>query len=95
MWLIRKWLRAPIVKNGRLYKRIKGLPQGSPLSGLLSNILLDQLDKHLKNKGYKFIRYADDFSIYTLSKPLSKTIVNEIYVFLRDKLDLPINRDKS
>ena len=95
MWLIRKWLRAPIVKNGRLYKRIKGLPQGSPLSPLLSNILLDQLDKHLKNKGYKFIRYADDFSIYTHSKSLSKSIGNEIYVFLRDKLDLPINRDKS
>ncbi|WP_240531760.1 reverse transcriptase domain-containing protein, partial [Maribacter sp. 4G9] len=51
LWLIRKWLRAPILKNGRLHKRRKGLPQGSPLSPLLSNIMLDQLDKHLKARG--------------------------------------------
>ncbi|MGO4913815.1 reverse transcriptase domain-containing protein [Leeuwenhoekiella sp. W20_SRS_FM14] len=74
LWLIRKWLRAPILKNGRLYKRRKGLPQGSPLSPLLSNILLDQLDKHLKARGLKFIRYADDFSIYTKSKAAARSI---------------------
>jgi RNA-directed DNA polymerase len=95
LWLIRKWLRAPILKSGRLHKRRKGLPQGSPLSPLLSNILLDQLDKYLKEKGYRFMRYADDFSIYTKSQVAAKEIGNAIYVFLRDKLDLPINRDKS
>jgi len=95
LWLIRKWLRAPIYKNGRLHKRRKGLPQGSPLSPLLSNILLDQLDKYLKQKGCKFIRYADDFSIYTKSKASSKVIGNAVYLFLRDKLDLPINYEKS
>lgn len=95
LWLLRKWLRAPIQKGGRLYKRRKGLPQGSPLSPLLSNILLDQLDKYLKRKGYNFIRYADDFSIYTSSKSLARTIGNEVYTFLRDHLDLPINREKS
>jgi RNA-directed DNA polymerase len=95
LWLIRKWLRAPILINGKLRKRRKGMPQGSPLSPLLSNILLDQLDKHLKSKGYKFIRYADDFSIYAKTKEEAKKIGNETYLFLRDKLDLPINREKS
>jgi RNA-directed DNA polymerase len=95
LWLIRKWLRAPILKNGRLYKRRKGLPQGSPLSPLLSNILLDQLDKHLKSRELKFIRYADDFSIYTQSKAEAQNIGNEVYLFLKEKLDLPINREKS
>ena len=95
LWLIRKWLRAPILINGKLSKRRKGLPQGSPLSPLLSNILLDKLDKYLKSKGLRFVRYADDFSIYTKNKLHAREIGNEVYVFLRDKLDLPINREKS
>lgn len=94
-WLIRKWLRAPILLKGKLHKRRKGIPQGSPLSPLLSNIMLDQLDKYLKYKGYKFVRYADDFSVYTTSKSKARGIGNAIYLFLRDKLDLPINREKS
>jgi group II intron reverse transcriptase/maturase len=93
--LIRKWLRAPILIKGKLYKRRKGLPQGSPLSPLLSNIMLDQLDKYLEEKGCRFIRYADDFSIYTTSKAEAKSIGNEVYLFLRDRLELQINRDKS
>ncbi|RXG32722.1 group II intron reverse transcriptase/maturase [Leeuwenhoekiella marinoflava] len=95
LWLIRKWLRAPILKNGRLHKRRKGLPQGSPLSPLLSNILLDQLDKHLKARGLRFIRYADDFSIYTKSKAAARSIGNAVYLFLKEKLDLPVNHSKS
>ena len=95
LWLIRKWLRAPIRVNGRLYKRRKGLPQGSPLSPLLSNILLDTLDKHLKGKGLKFVRYADDFSIYTKTKAAARKVGNEVYLFLKNRLDLPINREKS
>ena len=93
--LIRKWLRAPILINGKLHKRRKGLPQGSPLSPLLSNIMLDQLDKYLEARGCRFIRYADDFSIYTRSKSEARTIGNKIYLFLRDKLELKINREKS
>ncbi len=93
--LIRKWLRAPIEIDGRLHKRRKGLPQGSPLSPLLSNILLDQLDQYLSGNGYRFIRYADDFSIYTSSKAVARRIGNEVYRYLRDHLDLPINRAKS
>jgi len=95
MRLIRKWLRAPILIDGKLQKRRKGLPQGSPLSPLLSNIMLDQLDQYLEAKGCKFIRYADDFSIYTKSKANARSIGNEIYLFLKDKLELPINRTKS
>ena len=93
--LIRKWLQAPILINGKLHKRRKGLPQGSPLSPLLSNIMLDQLDKYLEKRGCRFIRYADDFSIYTKSKSEAKSIGNEVYIFLKDKLDLQINREKS
>ena len=93
--LIRKWLRAPIQIDGRLVKRRKGIPQGSPLSPLLSNIMLDELDKELERKGLRFIRYADDFSIYTKSKSGAKKVGNEVFQFLRDKLKLPINREKS
>ncbi len=93
--LIRKWLRAPILINGKLTKRRKGIPQGSPLSPLLSNIMLDVLDKWLKVKGLRYVRYADDFSIYTGSKAIAKQVGNEVYLFLRDILKLPINRSKS
>lgn len=93
--LIRKWLRAPILIEGKLCKRRKGLPQGSPLSPLLSNIMLDQLDKYLEGRGYKYIRYADDFSIYTKSQADARAIGNEVFLYLKKKLVLPINREKS
>jgi len=95
LWLIRKWLRAPILVKGKLQQRRKGVPQGSPLSPLLSNILLDVLDKELERKGLRFVRYADDFSIYAKSKVEAKKLGNEVYLFLKEKLDLPINRAKS
>lgn len=93
--LIRKWLRAPIQIEGKLVKRRKGVPQGSPLSPLLSNIMLNELDRELEGKGLQFVRYADDFSIYTKSKAEARRVGNAIYLFLRDKLKLTINRDKS
>ena len=95
MKLIRSFLRAPILINGKLQKRRKGVPQGSPLSPLLSNILLNELDKELEKRGHRYVRYADDFSIYVRSKKSAKRVGNSIYKFLRDKLQLPINRDKS
>jgi len=93
--MIRKWLRAPIQIKGKLRKRRKGLPQGSPISPLLSNILLDELDKELSERGLRYIRYADDFSIYAKSKAEARRIGNSIFIFLRDKLHLPINKEKS
>jgi len=93
--LIRKWLRAPILINGKLMKRRKGMPQGSPLSPLLSNIMLDVLDKEFVRKGYRYVRYADDFSVYTKSKAEAKRIGDEVYLFLQSKLKLPINKEKS
>ncbi len=93
--LIRKWLRAPIVINGKLTKRRKGVPQGSPLSPLLSNIMLHELDKELERQGLKYVRYADDFSIYTKSKSEARETGNTVYLFLKNKLKLLINREKS
>lgn len=90
--LIRLWLKAPILIKGKLCKRRKGIPQGSPISPLLSNIMLHELDCYLESQRYKHVRYADDFSIYTKSKSKAKKIGNEVYLFLKDKLKLPINR---
>lgn len=95
LWLIRKWLRAPIQVKGKLVKRRKGIPQGSPLSPLLSNIMLHELDRELERKGQRFIRYADDFSIYAKTRAAAQQIGNDIYLFLKNKLKLPINREKS
>jgi group II intron reverse transcriptase/maturase len=93
--LIRKWLRVPLLKNGKLHKRRKGIPQGSPLSPLLSNIMLDVLDKEMQRQGLQYVRYADDFSIYTKSKSEARRVGNRIYLFLQNKLKLPINRANS
>jgi len=94
--LIRKWLRAPMMtKEGKLIKRRKGVPQGSPLSPLLSNIMLNELDKEMRKQELRFVRYADDFSIYVKGKQNARNIGNNIYMFLKNKLKLPINREKS
>src|SRR5680860_294495 len=93
--LIRKWLRAPIQINGKLHKRRKGVPQGSPISPLLSNILLDVLDKELTGRNLRFVRYADDFSIYTKNRGTANATMRSIGKFLRTKLKLTVNRDKS
>lgn len=93
--LLRSFLRAPIQLNGKLHKRNKGVPQGSPLSPLLSNIYLNELDKELKKRGHKWIRYADDFSIYVSSDLAAKRVMKSIVSFIEKKLKLPINREKS
>ncbi len=93
--LIRKFLRAPISINGKLVKRRKGVPQGSPLSPLLSNIVLNELDKELTKRGHRYVRYADDFSIYLRSRAAARRVGNSIYLFLKNRLRLPINREKS
>jgi group II intron reverse transcriptase/maturase len=93
--LIRKWLTVPIAIKGKLTKRTKGVPQGSPLSPLLSNIMLHELDKELERRGHRYVRYADDFSIYMKSKRAARRVGNGIFLFLKDKLKLPINGEKS
>ena len=93
--LIRKWLRSPILIDGKLVKRRKGVPQGSPLSPLLSNIMLNELDRELERQGLRFVRYADDFSIYTKTNATARKIGNATYKFLKMKLKLTINREKS
>jgi group II intron reverse transcriptase/maturase len=95
MRLIRKWLRVPIQINGKLQKRRKGVPQGSPLSPLLSNILLNELDKEMTRRKLKFVRYADDFSIYSKSQNQAKSTAQVIAKFLKTKLKLTINEEKS
>lgn len=93
--LIRKWLRAPILIEGRLTKRRKGVPQGSPLSPLLSNIMLHELDKEMERQGLKYVRYADDFSVYTKHKSEARKCGHAITLFLENKLKLPVNLEKS
>ena len=93
--LIRRWLRVPMKINGKLRKRRKGVPQGSPISPLLSNILLNELDKELTAKGLKFVRYADDFSIYCKTKTQAEKVKREVGKFLTRKLKLTINEEKS
>ena len=95
MLLIKRWLRAPMLVDGKLQKRRKGVPQGSPISPLFSNIMLHELDKYLESENIRFVRYADDFSIYCSSKSEAKMVGNKVYLFLRDKLRLKINREKS
>ncbi len=95
MRLLKRWLRAPIEIEGKLVKRRKGVPQGSPISPFLSNVMLNELDKEMERLGLKFVRYADDFSIYCRTKSDALRANKLVIKFLNDKLKLPINTDKS
>ena len=93
--LIRKFLTAGLMQNGVCSKREEGTPQGGPLSPLLSNILLDDLDKELERRGHKFCRYADDCNIYVYSEKAGRRVMNSITSFLRKRLKLKVNKSKS
>ena len=93
--LIGKYLRAGVMVNGRLQKTRKGVPQGGPLSPLLANILLDDLDKELECRGHRFVRYADDFIILVKSQRAGERVMTSVQRFLKRKLRLRINKDKS
>jgi len=93
--LIGKYLRAGVMVNGRLQQTRKGVPQGGPLSPLLANILLDDLDKELERRGHKFVRYADDFLVLVKSQRAGERIIASVRHFLVRKLRLEINEDKS
>ena len=95
MKLIRKYLQSEIMIGGLSQQREQGTPQGSPLSPLLSNILLTELDKELEKRGLRFIRYADDFSIFVKSKRAATRVKRSITQFVENKLHLKINEEKS
>ena len=93
--LIGKYLRAGVMVNGRLEKTRKGVPQGGPLSPLLANILLDDLDKELEQRAHRFVRYADDFIILVKSQRAGERVRLSVQRFLERKLRLKVNQDKS
>jgi len=93
--LIRRYLEAGIMIEGVVSPREEGTPQGGPLSPLLSNILLDDLDKELERRGHRFCRYADDCNVYVKSKAAGDRVMESIARFLGKRLRLMMNRDKS
>lgn len=93
--LIRKYLQSGVMKGGLVHQRLKGTPQGSPLSPLLSNIVLDELDKELENRGHYFVRYADDFSIFVRSQRAGERVKESVCSYLTNKLKLKVNERKS
>jgi RNA-directed DNA polymerase len=93
--LIRKYLQAGVMINGVVSRTEEGTPQGGPLSPLLSNIVLDELDKELEKRGHKFVRYADDCNIYVKSKRAGERTMASVKRFIEGKLRLKVNEKKS
>lgn len=93
--LIHKYLNAGVMREGRLEATHEGVPQGGPLSPLLSNILLNELDGELEKRGHKFVRYADDMVIFCRSRRSAERTMKNIILFIEKKLFLRVNRDKS
>lgn len=93
--LIRRFLQAGVMENGLVKPTEEGTPQGGPLSPLLSNIMLDDLDKELERRGLRFVRYADDSNIYVKSEKAGKRVLESVTKFLTRKLKLKVNQQKS
>ena len=93
--LIGNYLRAGMMEGGMMSPRTEGTPQGGPLSPLLSNILLDDLDKELERRGHRFVRYADDFQVYVKSEAAGERVRASLEGFLGKRLRLKVNRRKS
>lgn len=93
--LIRSYLNSGIMEDGLVSPRIEGTPQGSPLSPLLSNIVLNELVKELQARGHRFVRYADDCSIYVRSEKSAQRVMETITDYIERKLKLKVNRTKS
>ncbi len=93
--IIRRFLEVGMMKQGVCTKRLSGVSQGSPLSPLLSNVLLDELDKELEHREHKFCRYADDSNIYVRSLRAGKRVMESVKKFLEKHLKLKVNETKS
>jgi RNA-directed DNA polymerase len=93
--LIRWYLQAGMFKNGIELAREEGTPQGGPLSPLLANLLLDELDKELERRGHRFCRYADDCNIYVKSQQAGERVMQSVTEFLEKRLRLKVNKQKS
>ncbi|HJF33473.1 MAG TPA: group II intron reverse transcriptase/maturase [Sporosarcina psychrophila] len=93
--LIRNYLKSGIMINGIVTTSEEGTPQGGPLSPLLSNIVLDELDKELEERGHKFVRYADDCNIYVKTKKAGNRVMGSVTSFIEGRLKLKVNLNKS
>ena len=93
--LIHKYLNAGVISRGIFEKTEVGMPQGGPLSPLLSNIMLNELDKELEHRGHRFVRYADDCMIFCKSKKSAERTLENIIPFIEGKLFLKVNRNKT
>jgi RNA-directed DNA polymerase len=93
--IIGRFLRAGLMQNGVCMEREEGTPQGGPLSPLLANLMLDELDKELEKRGHRFCRYADDCNIYVQSIKAGERVMAGVTMFLEKELHLRVNRLKS
>ena len=93
--LVRRYLQAGIMVSGVVIERHEGTPQGGPLSPLLSNIVLDEMDRELARRGHKFCRYADDCNVYVRSKRAGERVMASMERFLGKRLRLKVNRRKA
>jgi RNA-directed DNA polymerase len=93
--LIRAFLNAGVMENGLVSPSVEGTPQGGPLSPLLSNLVLDELDRELERRGHRFVRYADDSNIYVRSERAGKRVMESISRFITQRLKLKVNEAKS
>ncbi|MDR6555667.1 group II intron reverse transcriptase/maturase [Paenibacillus qinlingensis] len=93
--LIRKYLQAGVMEEGLVKPNTEGTPQGGPLSPLLSNIVLDELDQELEERGHRFVRYADDCNIYVKTKRAGERVKASVTKFIENKLKLKVNQAKS
>src|SRR5450432_2005146 len=93
--LIRAFLNAGVMENGLVSPSVEGTPQGGPLSPLLSNLVLDELDRELERRGHRFVRYADDCNIYVRSERAGRRVMKSITRFITQRLKLQVNETKS
>ncbi len=93
--LIRAYLNSGVLVEGVVIDTVEGTPQGGPLSPLLSNIMLDDLDKELEKRGHKFVRYADDCNIYVKTRRAGERVMESVKAYLEQKLKLKVNLKKS